>query len=99
MTPVSSSSSHSRGIGPSLPLSETKKIETPRSFSRSFEDQVECALDGNDSQLVQLLLGSKYCQLWQHWLAHATLADHFLAIKQDVDDLFLDIILSQRKMR
>ncbi|WP_341808120.1 hypothetical protein [Wolbachia endosymbiont (group E) of Neria commutata] len=40
-------------------------------FDQPVKQQIEAAIDNNDPKLVQVLLGPKYCQLWQYWLIPA----------------------------
>ncbi|WCR53304.1 MAG: hypothetical protein PG981_000326 [Wolbachia endosymbiont of Ctenocephalides orientis wCori] len=46
----------------------------PNFFTKSFEEQIKTAIDNNDPKLVQVLLGPKYCQLWQYWQAHSMIS-------------------------
>lgn len=36
----------------------------PNFFDKQFSEQVKEAIDRNDSKLLQILLSTKYCQLW-----------------------------------
>ena len=64
---------------------EMGRPEAPSFFKQSLEDQIQFAIDTNDHKLLQILLGSKYCQLWQYWFAHAVIS-YNLPIKQYIAD-------------
>ncbi|WP_265045240.1 MULTISPECIES: hypothetical protein [unclassified Wolbachia] len=63
---------------------------------KSFEEQVNAAIDADDAELVQVLLGPKYCQLWQYWLVHGIVTSKVLNMERIVNSkLFLSIIGKQ----
>ncbi|APR98062.1 hypothetical protein [Wolbachia endosymbiont of Folsomia candida] len=62
----------------------------------TFETRVEAAMDAGDVKLVQILWGSKYCQLWQYWAAHAMISYNMLGVERSAGcNLFLRIIKKQ----
>ncbi|GFR03880.1 uncharacterized protein TNCT_490791 [Trichonephila clavata] len=66
---------------------------------KSFEEQVNAAIDANDAELVQILLGPKYCQLWQYWLVHGIVTSKVLNMERIVNSkLFLSISDKQVKV-
>ncbi|WP_253299919.1 hypothetical protein [Wolbachia endosymbiont of Chironomus riparius] len=65
----------------------------------SFESRVNAAIDEGDAKLVQVLLGPKYCQLWQYWLVHGIIASKALNMERITHArLFLSIIDKQEKI-
>ncbi|WP_168463816.1 hypothetical protein [Wolbachia endosymbiont of Ctenocephalides felis wCfeT] len=68
----------------------------PSFFYKSFEERVNAAIDAKDAKLVQVLLGSKYCQLWQYWLVHCIIVSKGLNMERITQaKLFLSIIKKQ----
>ncbi|WP_333023727.1 hypothetical protein [Wolbachia endosymbiont of Pentidionis agamae] len=62
----------------------------------SFEKRVNAAIDAGDPKLVQVLLGPKYCQLWQYWLVHGIIASKALKMERVTQaKLFLSIVDKQ----
>ncbi|WP_333024082.1 hypothetical protein, partial [Wolbachia endosymbiont of Pentidionis agamae] len=56
-------------------------------------------MDAGDAKLVQILLGPKYCQLWQYWAIHAMISYNMLAIERTANcKLPLSIITQQKKL-
>ncbi len=71
----------------------------PSFFDNPVKKQLELAIDEDDHKLVQILLGSEFCQLWQYWLAHAMISYNMLAIERDTQcNLPLKIIERQREV-
>ncbi|VVC46401.1 Hypothetical protein CINCED_3A024294 [Cinara cedri] len=59
---------------------------------------IEAAIDECDPKLVQLLLGAKYCMLWQYWLVRAIFNfDMLFLSKMTKCELPLDIANKQLK--
>lgn len=62
------------------------------------EEQVNAAIDADNAELVQVLLGPKYCQLWQYWLVHGIIVSKALNMERITNArLFLSIINKQEK--
>ena len=60
---------------------------------------MKLAIEAHDPKLVQMLLGSKFCQLWQHWFAHLIISYQMLSVEADTNcDLFLEIIQGQKQI-
>ncbi|WP_265027457.1 MULTISPECIES: hypothetical protein [unclassified Wolbachia] len=71
----------------------------PSFFDNPVKKQLELAIYKDDHKLVQILLGSEFCQLWQYWLAHAMISYNMLAIERDTQcNLPLKIIERQREV-
>lgn len=65
-------------------------------FNQPFEGQVYTAIYNNDAKLVQVLLGPKYCQLWQYWLVHGKISFKALNMERITHSkLFLSIVDKQ----
>ncbi|GFR03875.1 uncharacterized protein TNCT_490751 [Trichonephila clavata] len=50
--------------------------------AKKFEDKVMEAIDKHDARLVQILLGPRYCQLWQYWLIRAIFNHDILSVSR-----------------
>ncbi|APR98055.1 hypothetical protein [Wolbachia endosymbiont of Folsomia candida] len=51
-------------------------------LGQSVNRQIKVAIDNSDPKLVQILLGPKYCQLWQYWLIRALFNYDMLSMSQ-----------------
>ncbi len=67
--------------------------------SDKFTTQVYKAIDNNDLQLIQALLGPRYCQLWRYWLMHSIFSYDVTVIAQTLNhQLPLNIVIAQSQV-
>ncbi|VVC35059.1 Hypothetical protein CINCED_3A009695, partial [Cinara cedri] len=56
-------------------------------------------MDAGDYKLLQILLGPKYCQLWQYWAAHSVISYNMLSIVKAGDcNLSIKVATKQQKL-
>ncbi|WP_174516809.1 cell envelope integrity protein TolA [Wolbachia endosymbiont of Cardiocondyla obscurior] len=71
----------------------------PSFFDKQFSEQVKEAIDRNDPKLLQILLSTKYCQLWEDWLTHSILSYKIIGITQTLKyQLPINIIAAQKQV-
>ena len=68
-------------------------------FNMPFKHQLMLAIDNEDPKLVQLILGSKFCQLWQYWFAHAIIVYQMLTVEKTIEcELPIEIVQQQKDL-
>lgn len=66
---------------------------------KSFASRINAAMDAGDYKLLQILLGPKYCQLWQYWAAHSVISYNMLSIVKAGDcNLSIKVATKQQKL-
>ncbi|WP_353288909.1 hypothetical protein [Wolbachia endosymbiont (group A) of Pogonocherus hispidulus] len=66
--------------------------------SEEFENKIINAIDEHDARLVQILLGSRYCQLWQYWLIRAIFNYDMLSVSRIVECEF-PLAITEKQLR